>query len=69
MQPATKLKPEPTAIIVDFKTRKIAQQKISSKQNEDKEKHCFQSDHRYYCKDYSCGCWDECQKLVAAWLR
>lgn len=72
MQPATKLEPEETAVIIDFKTRKIAKVKINSLKHDDiddKEKYCFQSNHRYYCKDHSCGCWDECQKLVAAWMR
>ncbi len=32
-------------------------------------KTCFRTDERYFCKDRGCGSWQECQKLVAEWMR
>lgn len=30
---------------------------------------CFQSDHRYHCREYHCEWRSECLKLVAEWMR
>jgi hypothetical protein len=30
---------------------------------------CFQSEHKYHCKDYDCEWRSECMKLVAEWMR
>lgn len=69
MQPAKKIEPDYTAVVIDFKSRKAVQKQADTLQNENEEKSCFRSNHRYYCKDTECSCWDECHKLIAEWMR
>jgi hypothetical protein len=69
MRPAKKIESNHTAVIIDFKTRKIRQHQANSAQSENEEKACFRSNHSYYCQDTACDRWSECQKLVAVWVR
>ena len=69
MRPAKKIEPEHTVVVIDFKTRKTVNRQIDTIQNDNDEKHCFRSDHRYYCHETECVLWNECQKLVAVWMR
>jgi hypothetical protein len=54
--------------ILEFKL-KVVEKKQVKKIEEDKEKTCFQTDERYFCKDNECSCSNECKKLIAAWMR
>lgn len=45
----------------------VNMQAMTIKQEE--KKACFQTDERYFCKNHSCSCSDECKKLIAVWMR
>ncbi len=54
--------------VIEFKLKAVGKNRAKTI-TDDKEKVCFQSDERYFCKDSECSCADECKKLIAAWMR
>ncbi len=69
MQTARKAGYEITAEIIPFKTMNSGEKKAKDLQNETEKMSCFRTDVRYHCKDRDCDCWNECQKLIAVWMR
>ena len=68
MQPAKNIESKYTAVVIDFNAKKIEKESNELKKGNE-EKPCFRTNHSYYCQDMSCSCRNECQKLIAAWLR
>jgi len=53
---------------IEFKLKSV-EKKREKTIEDDKEKACFQTDERYFCKDYECKSSGECKKLIATWMR
>ena len=54
--------------VIEFKLKAVKKSQAKT-MADDREKVCFQSDERYFCKDSECSCAGECKKLIAAWMR
>lgn len=65
------IKPEynSSAETICLKITESGQKQEKILQNKSEKRACFRTSERYSCKETECGCWNECKKLVAVWLR
>ncbi len=58
-----------SAEVIDFKAYKSGLMAAKTSFNKSEETTCFRTDERYFCHDRDCVRWNDCQQLIAEWLR